>query len=248
MPKLQDVTFTDFKEFKEKIKQEVPSANSYEEALQKYVSITYEHFKESIVMIRTFATRRFEELPERNQKIVSELAQAKDITHLMNKDTMVLTLLGTAGVEPEWHDRKNSQGHVGIPLASADFIDAIPMMSRLLKQIGLGLDWIDNQDTELVKKTIIERMSGLFFVPDATTEVDQEGRKIIAAQDFVEKYGVKTVFGYGDGYSGTDTFMVTIVFLRETLTKEQAEKIYAAVNFFKPMTIWLVKNQFFGEN
>ena len=246
MSKLQNVSFADFKELKEKIKRDVPSANSYEEALQRYTSIIYEQFKDSIILIRTFATRPFGKLPEANQKFVNDLAQAKEISHLINDEMLVLTLLGTAGVETEWFDRKNSQGHVGIPLASADFIDAIPMMSRLLKQIGLGLEWIDNKDTELVKKTIIERMSGLFFVPDATTEVDQEGRKIISANDFVEEYHVKTVFGYGDGYSGTDTFMVTIVFLRETISREKAEQIYAAMNFFKPMTLWLVKNQFFS--
>ncbi|MBN2093397.1 hypothetical protein JW964_27480 [candidate division KSB1 bacterium] len=246
MAKLQDVKFADFKTCKEQITQEARLSSSFEEAVQKYVTAIYENFKESMVLIRTFATIPFEKLPPENQQFVNQLAVSKNITQLINNDTLVLSLLGTAGSEAEWFDRKNSQGHVGIPLASSDFIDAIPMMSRLLKQLGLGLDWIDNKDTELVKKTIVERMSGLFFVPDATTEVDQQGRKIIAAQDFVNKYGVKTVFGYGDGYSGTQTFSVTIIFLREELTRERAEQFYATMNFFKSLTIWHVKNHFWA--
>ena len=131
---------------------------------------------------------------------------------------------------------------MGVPLISAAFIDAIPMMSRLLKQLGLGLDWIDSNDTTIAEQTL-GLMSGLFFVPDAAREVDAKGRKIIAAQDFVSKYNVKTVFGFGGGYLGTKTMIVTIIFLREDLPKRQADMFASSMARFRTMTGELVKSR-----
>ncbi len=71
---------------------------------------------------------------------------------------MVLSLLGTRGEDMRWNDRRNSQGHVGIPLVSADFIDAIPMMSRLLKELGLDLNWIASDDTESIMTHTVARV------------------------------------------------------------------------------------------
>jgi len=93
----------------------------------------YDEFEESIVLARLFATVPFGELPAYNQEFVNKLADSTGITQLINDKTYILSLLGTHGVEENWNARLNSQGHIGIPLASADFIDSIPMMSRLLK-------------------------------------------------------------------------------------------------------------------
>ena len=89
-------------------------------------------------------------------------------------------------------------------------------------------------------------MSGVFFVPEAASEVDQRGRKIIVAEDFVQKYGIKTVFGFGGGYLGSSTFSVTIIFLRETLSETDARQFAAQVGFFKTITADLVKQKIFS--
>ena len=205
----------------------------------------YGAFKDSIVLVRLFATVPYGQLPKQNKDFVDGLASSKGVGKSIHDQTLVLSLLGTSGEGPAWNDRKDSQGHVGIPLVSAAFIDAIPMMSRLLKQLGLGLDWIDSTDTNLVKHTI-GSMSGVFFVPDATTEVDQQGRKIIAAQDFVKAYKVKTVLGFGGGYMGTSTFAVTIIFLRDTIEETKARQFAAGMAFFKAITGDLVKKRIFA--
>ena len=75
------------------------------------------------------------------------------------------------------------------------------MISRLLKELGVPLDWVDGHDSSMIEKTMA-RSAGLFFVEDASEATDQEGRKIIAAQDFVSQYGVKGVFGIGRGVCG----------------------------------------------
>lgn len=215
-------------------------AKSFAQAAQIYTDLFWERLRESIILARVFATVPFGKLPEKNQSFVKNLAKSAGIAELIHQETPVLSLMGTRGLEPQWNDAKSSQGHVGIPLASADFIDAIPMMSRLLKQMGLGLDWIDRRDTELVAKSI-GTTAGVFFVRDAAEETDVQGRKIIAAQDFVKKYGVKTVFGLGGGFVGSPTFMTSIIFCNEQLDKERAESFMPQVNRMKVSTMALVK-------
>ncbi len=222
-----------------KLTGQLAGCTALEDAAQGYMSILYEALSESIVLARFFATIPFEELPEQNKEFVRNLAQSTGISGLIKEKTLVLSLLGSKGAKPEWNDRRNSQGHIAIPLASSDFIDRIPMMSRLLKQLGVGIDWIDNNDTELVAKTF-QGLSGVFFVHDASTEEDNKGRKIIAAQDFVEEEKVKTVFGIGGCYLGTSLFFTTIVFVREFLDKDRVERFMLQANKFKTATLRLV--------
>ena len=158
---------------------------------------------------------------------------------MLNDRTVILSLLGTRGRESEWNDRRTSQGHAGIPLASAEFIDSIPMVSRLLKELGAGIDWIDKEDTKIVVRTK-GNMAGVFFVLDAKTATDHQGRKIISAQDFVEEYGVKTVFGFGGLYGVGNTFITTIFFSNETLERWQVEQLMFFINMFKSATTVLV--------
>lgn len=227
----------------DKIEQRLNGSIYLEEAAQKYTDVMYEEFKESIVLTRLFATIPFGKLPAPNQVFVRNLAASAGISHLIRDQMFVLSLLGTRGKKATWNSRHDSEGHVGIPMASADFIDAIPMVSRLLKELGLGLDWIDSQDTEIVGRTI-GRMAGVFHVLDAKTNVDNKNRKIIAAQDFVETYSVKTVFGLGGSYlyTGGNTFLVNIMFTNETIEKRQAERFMGLLNTFKTVTASLDAN------
>ncbi len=239
MTQITELSLKDLVGLQNKIAEQVVKHTTLEAAAQEYMSILYDTLSESLVLSRLFATIPFEELPEPNRTFVLSLAQSAGITELIHDKTMVLSLLGSRGTKPEWNDRRKSQGHVGIPLASSDFIDKIPMMSRLLKQLGAGIDWIDAHDTELVAKTF-ENLSGVFFVRDAKSEVDNQGRKIIAAQDFVEEEKVKTVFGIGGGYLGSSVFFTTIIFVREFVDKDLASRFMLQANKFKTATMGLV--------
>jgi hypothetical protein len=244
MAKLSESTFSSLKKLQEKMNPIIKAETSFEEAAQKNTTCVYDEFKEAIVLNRLFLTLPYSVLPDQIKTFVDRLASVKKIGHLVEDQTLVLTLLGTSGVEAGWNDRSKSQGHIGIPLVSAEFIEAIPMMSRLLKQLGLGLDWIDSKDTEVVKKTI-GSMSGMFFVPDAKTEIDQKGRKIIADQNFVTNYQIQTVFGYGGGYLGSNSIFVNIIFLRETLDKRVVDQFASVMSFFKNITRDLLKDKLF---
>ena len=148
--------------------------------------------------------------------------------------TPVLSLIGTHGQGENWNDRRNSKGHVGIPLISSAFVDAIPMISRLLKELGVPMQWIDSHDSEIIKDTV-GRYSGLFFVDDAGTTTDHQGRKIIVAQEFVSDYNVKSVFGVGRAYPGGQ-MLVTVVFCRDSFSRESAEEFLALSNTFQKKT------------
>ncbi len=244
MAKIANATFQEFKAVQGEIIDRIQGLKSFEEAAQTYTATIYKHFKDSIVLVRYFATVPYEELPAQNKNFVDRLASSKSVSDLIHPQTLILSLLGSSGVEGNWNDRKKSQGHVGIPLISSKFIKEIPMMARLLKQLGAGLDWIDSSDTKIVEKTM-GLMSGMFFVPEAATEVDNHGRKIIAAQDFVKSHNVRAVFGFGGGYLGTKTMVVTIIFLREAIEKKQTEFLASAMSRFRTVTAHLVKEKIF---
>jgi hypothetical protein len=210
-----------------------------EDAAQKVTDLMYAEFKDSVVLARLFATVPFGMLPAANTEFVKNLADAKGLTPLLNSQTPILSLMGSSGQEDAWNDRRNSRGHVGIPLISADFIDQIPMMSRLLKSLGFPLDWLSGNGTGITQSTM-GKMAGLFYVAEARTAVDEKKRQIIAAQDFVAKYKIRTVFGVGGGYIKEATFIVLIVFAREQIEEERARCFLPLATVIKAATTGLL--------
>jgi len=224
--------------------------NCLEEAAQDFTSLMYNQFEESIVLVRLFATCKYGALPWLHQEFAKSLARDGGCIELLHHDTPCLTLLASSGERSEWNDRRHSRGHVTIPLVSSAFIDSIPMMSRLLRQLGVDLTWLDGQDLSIAEN-MMGQVSGTFFVQDAASAIDSKGRKIIAAQDFVERCGVKTVFGMGGAYSfgNGDRFLTTIVFARESIGKSQADRFAMLVSGFKGSTLELsVSNNILRES
>jgi hypothetical protein len=238
---ISKLSIRDVIKLQNKIKGIADEYNSLADAAQQYMSILYDELKESIILTRLFITIPFKDLPKSNKEFVTALAHSSGASKQIKEETLVLSLLGSRGAKPEWNDRRRSKGHVGIPLASSDFIDKIPMMSRLLKQLGAGIDWIDETDTKIVVNTF-KSISGVFYVKDAETEVDNKGRKIIAAQDFVKEEKVKTVFGIGGSYLKPPLFFTNIIFLREFIEKQMAEQFMIQASKFKIATTGLVLN------
>lgn len=174
-------------------------------------------------------------------------ALAESAGQQLHDDTLVLSLLGTMGVEQSWCDRRRSTSHIGIPLVSREFITKIPMISRLLQQLGIELDWFERNDTAIVGQTF-GLQSGVFYVEDAATAVDRQGRSIIAAQEFVANYAVRTVFGVGGGYVGTPVYTTIITFCRDHVERTQAEGFRTHIDRFKAETEALAKqSRIFAE-
>ncbi|MDA0709218.1 MAG: hypothetical protein O3B73_03300 [bacterium] len=114
------------------------------------------------------------------------------------------------------------------------------MVARLLTEVGLDLDWANQQDAIAIKT--LARLSGVFHVLDAASAVDDRGRKIISSQDFVSKYALKTVFWLGGGYATSKTFLTLIVFCKESLEKPKVEHFLPLLSCIKAGTTTLVSS------
>lgn len=226
-----------------RITDETKDCSTLAEAAQTTTSLLYETFAGSIALARLFVTVPFGKLPLENRRFVNHLAENKGIIAEIGDETPVLSLLGTRGKMPNWNDRRLSAGHIGIPLTSSAFINEIPMIANLLQNMGVNLTSFDHQDMHLVTKTIIT--SAIFYVEDAAKTVDKQGRKIIAAQDFVDEHGIKTVFGLGGTYTMADVFLTLIIFCRETVEKSRAERLVSVLAAVKANSLSLVSRDAF---
>ena len=167
-------------------------------AMQRATEVLYHRFAQSLVLARIYVTLPFDMLPAPDQAFVLQFAAEKHHNATLTPTTPVLSLLGTCGVQPEWGERRRSHGHIGIPLSSPAVVEGMPMIARLLADLGVVVDGVDRHDGAIETKTF-GTFGGLFYVEDARIATDQHGRTIITAQDFVATYGVKTVLGSGGG-------------------------------------------------
>lgn len=221
-----------------KVEPKVQQAKTLSEAAQALTSAIYNQFTDSVVLARLFVTVPFDDLPPTNKQFVQNLAKSAGADTALKNTTPVLSLMGSTGQESDWNSPSKSKGHLGIPLISSAFVGAIPMISRLLKELGVPIDWIDSHDSEIIKKSV-GASAGLFFVDDAARATDNEGRKIIAAQDFVSKYNVKSVFGIGEAYANGQ-MAVNVVFCRDNFARSSAEHFLNLMSSFKNTSAPLV--------
>jgi hypothetical protein len=218
----------------EALRPQVRRARSLEEAAQGVAQAIWEALPESTVLVRLYAVAAREDLPGDVRQFVDDLAAGAGQEELISAATPVLALVGTYGAEDAWQDRKKSRGHRGIPLVSASFVDAIPMLARLLKELGIELSWLDDAPAALTEK-LVGGFNGIFYVEDARTIRDRAGRLVIPETDFVEREGVRTVFGMG-GFYPDGTMLVCIVFTRELLTRTVVETLSSLITMLKAET------------
>ena len=209
----------------------VEQATSLEEAAQALANALYTRFAKSAILARVYVTVPFAALPVGTRAYVQALPGA---AAALTGKTPVLSLVGTQGQKADWNDRRKSKQHGAVPLISAEFVDGIPMIARLLRELGVPLDWIDSQDALRLVSTI-GRTVGLFYVEDAVRAMDDQGRKIIPAVDFVFAYNVKSVFGTGGAYAGGQ-MLVVVVFCRDPVARVTAELFLPLVDLFKGKT------------
>ena len=237
--KIEQATSQMISEFLAQLEPLIHEVNTLEDAAQELVVSLQKKFDESVVIARAFVTVPYGSLPPKNREFVQKLAESAGAEADLKPATPVLSLIGSYGQETDWRDRRKSKGHVGIPLISSSFVDAIPMISRLLKELGVPMTWVDSHDSEIIAKTM-DPSGGLFFVDNATEATDLQGRKIIAAQDFVFAYSVKSVFGTGGVYPGGQ-IVVIVAFCRDAFTKAAAERFLELNSWFRNKTDSIVQ-------
>ncbi len=235
--KLEELSETTLRELWSDVEGPIRASAVLEQGAQEFAATVHSSFEDSVVLARVYLTCGYESLPEQVAMFVRALADGAGATQQLKPTTPVLTLVGTHGVESNWNDRRKSRSHIGIPLVTASFVNEVPMMARLLRELGVPAEWADHHDFEVIRTM----GTGLFFVEDAATATDHQGRKIIPAQSFVRGYEVKSVFGAGAPYPNGQ-FVVLIVFTRDVLARESAEEFLPLVESFRDETLGLVDN------
>ncbi|MBF0135762.1 MAG: EAL domain-containing protein [Magnetococcus sp. DMHC-1] len=185
----------------------------------------------SCVLARFFMTRQYAHLDEHVQEIVNRsLAVATPDPHMK-----CLTLLATRGLRPAWNDPAASLNHLVIPFIDKEFITNIPMISQLLKQIGLDIDVILNPDPELLVD-LGQQSFGVFFVRNAL------GSQYIPAQkEFVEPMQVKSVLGFGGILPDGNLFAI-ILFSRTEIPIETT-KLFRVITLNIKVGLFAIANR-----
>lgn len=240
MAKLLEFERADILRFQDETRDALKDCASLQEAAQRLTDSLWNTFSDSVVLVRFFATIPFSRLPSADQGFVERVAAAKQAEEPLDDDTLVLSLLGTRGRQSTWNDRNQSQGHLGIPLISASFIDSIPMVARLLRELGVSPGWFAAGDRDFVEHRLSAGEAGIFYVREAARATDAQGRPVISAQDFVRENGIQTVFGLGGVYPD-GTIPVLLVFTDDLVEIETVEKYVHLISLMKAATADLLR-------
>lgn len=161
--------------------------------------------KPQCALVRLFKTCSQEELPPELRRD-NALADGQDFR--------TLALLATRGDESAWNDRQLSAGHKAIPLESVEVVEKIPMISNLIRMLGLDLNSVVNPDPSLTVAGFYPM--SVFYVREAA------GSPYIPAQEnFVQPYGIGSVVGFGGLLTYSDMYSV-IMFFKVTVEQEVA--------------------------
>lgn len=118
-----------------------------------------------------------------------------------------LTMLATRGIQADWNSRHASMGHKAIPLLSEQMVEKAPMVSQLLKQLGIPVRSLLNPDESFILNND-EKSFNVFHIAEAA------GSPYIPAQkEFVIPHRVASVLGFG-GLLPSGNLFATILFSR----------------------------------
>jgi serine phosphatase RsbU (regulator of sigma subunit) len=191
---------------------------SMEEASNRIVRYLYENFctkptgEKSCALVRLFKTHPYEDL----EVELAEYARSM-LNHYPPLPAMkCMTLLATVGEQTEWNSRHTSVGHKAVPLASESVVAQIPMISQLIRQLGLDIKTVINPGPDLLVE-IEQRKYNVFYVPEAI------GNPYIPVQDsFVIPFGIKSVLGFG-GLLPSGNLFAIIMFLKVQIPHSTAQ-------------------------
>lgn len=190
------------------IRREARAVSSLERAADRVVRYLFGAFRDpatgerQLALVRFYQTHPYRELdPDLRLFVRTALGSAP-----RDEGLKCLTLMASAGVEEDWNDRRRSRAHRAIPLASASVIQRAPMISQLLEQMGMDVGELLSTDTSVVPDAE-GRTYNIFYIEKAA------GSPFIPAQaDFVARYGIEAVVGFGGMLRGE--FFAVIMFSR----------------------------------
>jgi hypothetical protein len=193
-------------------------AASLEAAAQRVCRFLYDELRDSegkrqCALVRCYKTHAFGLLEPDLQ------AFARAVMGVVSPPATMkcLTLMATVGQVPSWNSRSLSRGHRAIPLPSPEIVEKAPMISQLIKEFGLELSSVLQPSPEVVRELAGKR-HGVFHVEDAL------GSPYIPAQEeFVARFGIRSVLGFGGLLVSGDLFAV-ILFATVRVSAESADR------------------------
>jgi hypothetical protein len=215
---LSDFSLIDMLQCGRGIRRAASEAATVSEAAQAIVEYLYEecghpHAARSCALIRFYKTYSLGDLEPRLQSFAK--AQLSGIQP--SSRMKCLTLVATIGQEPRWCDPRQSVGHQAIPLPSAQIVEGAPMIAQLIREMGLDISDVLAPGEKLIKESV-GKSYNVFHVEQA------EGSPYIPAQDdFVKRYGVRSVLGFG-GLVGEGDFFAVIMFSRGPIPAASAAR------------------------
>lgn len=196
----------------------------FEEAADRVVRFLYEELgdaeggERACLLVRFYKTHPYAELHPELQAFARGVGGDG-----LEAETRCLTLISTIGDEPSWCSRHQSMGHQAIPLPSPEAVERSPMISQLVRQLGIDIATVVRPAPAIIVDSH-QHSYNVFHVLEA------QGSPFIPAQkEFVEAYGVRSVIGFGGLLPAGDLFAV-ILFARVPVSRETAE-------MFKPLAL-----------
>jgi hypothetical protein len=163
-------------------------------------------------LVRFFKTHPYRDLPEDLQAAVR--AASPDAASI--PDLRCLTLIATRGDEADWNSRHTSRGHRAIPLMSVEMVQQAPMIAQLITQLGLPIANVVRPFRALLLDQE-QTTHNVFFVPRALGSPH-----IVAQEEFVVRYGIQSVLGFGGLLASGDLFAV-ILFSKVAIPPDAAD-------------------------
>ncbi len=166
-----------------------------------YDELTGPDTERACALVRCYKTHPYGSLePELQRFAKKQLAGNEEPPASMK----CLTLVATVGQNAAWNSRFLSMGHRAIPLPSPEIVERAPMISQLIKELGLEISSLLHGSPDVVKELAGKR-HGVFHVKDAAGSP-----YIPAQQEFVQKYGIRSVLGFGGVLYTGDLFAVIL--------------------------------------
>jgi two-component system NtrC family sensor kinase len=188
-----------------RLRETASGASSLEASAQRVCRFLYDELhgpevERACALVRCYKTHAFGSLEPDLQKFAREVMGGE-----MPRSTMkCLTLMATVGSNGSWNSRHLSRAHRAIPLPSPEIVEKTPMISQLIKELGLELSYVLEPSPDVVKELAGKR-HGVFHVEYAL------GSPYIPAQhEFVVQHGIKSVLGFGGMMATGDLFAVIL--------------------------------------
>ncbi|HEY6844109.1 MAG TPA: hypothetical protein VI391_08080 [Thermoanaerobaculia bacterium] len=217
MHDLKNFGLSDVVECSAALRRITSDASSMEDAASKIVTYLYDQLlvgeHPALALVRFFKTHSFDALQPQQKKFALNIAKGIEPPPGMK----CLTLLATRGDEPDWNSRLKSRGHAAIPLPSEKIVQNAPMISQLITQLGLDIGTLISPVDRNTILDLAQRSYNVFYVPEA-----KGSPYIVAQNDFVVPYRIRSVLGFGGMLPSGNLFAV-IMFSKEHIDRETAD-------------------------